>query len=116
MQDVRCPECARVLGAEDCYCDGSVCTQCGKVVRGMRCIGNCYDQCRDSVEQRNGQVQWLSAQRRRAAIAKLDPNDKRRIVCPWLPCGGADCATWGVHPDTCDRSEALELGFSLYFD
>lgn len=98
-----CPECARTLTREDCFCDGIVCTQCGSVVRGRQCDGRCSTAC-DSIgrtlRERGEQLSWLISERERA------------IACWRSPCGGVLCAEFGPGRSIVDcaiRQAALDV-------
>lgn len=42
-------------------------------------------------------------QREHMAILEDELRESNTIACPYLPCGGVDCAMWGVNPKVCTR-------------
>lgn len=101
MTDLRCLNCGEVITAEDCFCVGVCCTQCGKVIKSKSCPLSCVDHCSFVAEERQKNVQWVLTRRR-------DPAPPH--PCPWLPCGGGDCATWGTSPERCAFARFYKLG------
>lgn len=62
-----CRDCQRFVRAEDVYCDGAYCPQCGQRVQASFCDGKC-DYCDDARAQRH--IARLRASRNRQTTGK----------------------------------------------